>query len=344
MGYVFTSLHGKTSIDPKTDPFTAIARFDIKSNPDGSAKLIKSPWRMNQHRGEADAFSISNQQQDIYEIIAAELQTVKKSSQIAGWIKLDPKADGAMTGIANALMKQGKTAAEIDALINGDGSNPGLVGVTYESLEALSGGKFEYLQPGESVEWHNPQRPNINICEFIDWIQIASGASMGIGRARSTGKAETSYTAFRGEEIMSWQTFEWEQKFLERRLLDFLGVKAIRWALKKREITEKPAEGWESRLSWAWPKMREVNELVAEQAMQLLPSLVAEPSGHIKDRIIFRGQVFVPTRVLPRGSFGYNYAVLTVDCNQVNSDELVNDPQFQPYALIAAADPRSTDG
>jgi hypothetical protein len=79
-------------------------------------------------------------------------------------------------------------------------------------------------------------------------------------------------------------------------------------------------------------------------AQRLLPSLVAEPSGHIKDRIIFRGQVFVPTRVLPRGSFGYNYAVLTVDCNQVNSDELVNDPQFQPYALIAAADPRSTDG
>ena len=76
-------------------------------------------------------------------------------------------------------------------------------------------------------------------------------------------------------------------------------------------------------------------------AQRLLPSLVTEPSGHIKDRIIFRGQVFVPTRVLPRGSFGYNYAVLTVDCNQVNSDELVNDPQFQPYALMSTVDPRT---
>jgi hypothetical protein len=79
-------------------------------------------------------------------------------------------------------------------------------------------------------------------------------------------------------------------------------------------------------------------------AQRLLPSLVTEPSGHIKDRIIFRGQVFVPTRVLPRGSFGYNYAVLTVDCNQVNPDELVNDPQFQPYALVATVDPRTTIG
>lgn len=269
MGYVFTSLHGKTSIDPKNDPFTAIRRYDMKSNPDGSAKLIKSPWRMNQHRGEADAFSISNQQQDIYEILAAELQTVKNSSQIAGWIELDPKADGVMTGIGNALLKQGKTEAEVNALINGDGTNNGLVGITYESLEALTGGKWEYLQPGEKAVFHNPQRPNMNLTEFMDWIQIASGASMGVGRARSTGKAETSYTAFRGEEIMTWQTFEWDQKFLERRLLDFLAVKAIRWALKKKEIIGSPAEGWESKLSWAWPKMREVNELVAEQAMQL---------------------------------------------------------------------------
>lgn len=68
---------------------------------------------------------------------------------------------------------------------------------------------------------------------------------------------------------------------------------------------------------------------------RLLPSLLADPSGHIKDRVIYRGGVFVPTRVLPRGSFGYNWAVVTVDLNQVNPDELVNDPQFQRYALPA---------
>jgi hypothetical protein len=76
-------------------------------------------------------------------------------------------------------------------------------------------------------------------------------------------------------------------------------------------------------------------------AERLLPSLMTDSNSHIKDRILYRGEVFVPTRVLPRGSFGYRWAVVTVDCNQVNPDELVNDPQFQRYALPVKAEPRN---
>jgi hypothetical protein len=76
------------------------------------------------------------------------------------------------------------------------------------------------------------------------------------------------------------------------------------------------------------------------EIQRLIPGVLVDPSSHIKDRIVYRGEVFVPTRVLPRGSFGYNYAVVTIDCNQVNSEELVNDPQFQTYALPAATEPR----
>jgi hypothetical protein len=73
--------------------------------------------------------------------------------------------------------------------------------------------------------------------------------------------------------------------------------------------------------------------LSAGDAMRMLPSLVGEnPNQHIKDRILYRGQVFTPTRVVPRGHFGYKWAVVTVDCNEVNPEELVNDPQFQQYA------------
>lgn len=72
----------------------------------------------------------------------------------------------------------------------------------------------------------------------------------------------------------------------------------------------------------------------AGDARRMLPSLVGEnPNQHIKDRILYRGQVFTPTRVLPRGHFGYKWSVVTIDCNEVNPEELVNDPQFQRYAL-----------
>lgn len=74
---------------------------------------------------------------------------------------------------------------------------------------------------------------------------------------------------------------------------------------------------------------------------RLLPSIITDSNKHIKDRILYRGQVFVPTRVLPRGSFGYRWSVVTVDCNQVNPEELVNDPQFQRYAAPVKAELRT---
>lgn len=73
---------------------------------------------------------------------------------------------------------------------------------------------------------------------------------------------------------------------------------------------------------------------------RMIPSLLTDSNNHIKDRIVYRGEVFVPTRVLPRGSFGYRWAVVTVDCNQVNPEELVNDPQFTKYTTNTPTDYR----
>ena len=75
-------------------------------------------------------------------------------------------------------------------------------------------------------------------------------------------------------------------------------------------------------------------------AQRLIPEMMTNPSAHIKDRILYLGEVYVPTRVLPRGSFGNRWAVVTIDCNQVNPEELVNDPQFQRYAAPSIRDRR----
>jgi len=72
--------------------------------------------------------------------------------------------------------------------------------------------------------------------------------------------------------------------------------------------------------------------IAVEDVQRLLPALLDNPNVHIKDRVVFQGEVFVPTRVLPRGRYANNYAVVTLDCNQLNPEELVNDPQFQAYA------------
>jgi hypothetical protein len=74
---------------------------------------------------------------------------------------------------------------------------------------------------------------------------------------------------------------------------------------------------------------------------ELMPTILYNSNSHIKDRIVYRGEVFVPTRVLPRGAFEQRWAVVTVDCNQVNPEELVNDPQFQSYALPSTSELRT---
>lgn len=80
----------------------------------------------------------------------------------------------------------------------------------------------------------------------------------------------------------------------------------------------------------------------AGEAKRMLPGLVGnEPNNHMKDRIVYRGQVFTPRQVNPRGSFGYRWAVVTVDCAEVNSEELVNDPQFARWASPSVRDPRN---
>lgn len=71
----------------------------------------------------------------------------------------------------------------------------------------------------------------------------------------------------------------------------------------------------------------------AGDAQRLMPEMLGdEPNLFMKDRIEYRGQVFTPTRVNPRGAIGYDFAVVTVDCTEVNSEELVNDPQFVRFA------------
>jgi hypothetical protein len=72
--------------------------------------------------------------------------------------------------------------------------------------------------------------------------------------------------------------------------------------------------------------------LAIDDVNHLLPSLSSDPNNHIQDRVVFQGEVFIPTRLLPRGRYKNNYSVITIDTNQCNPEELVNFQQFLDYA------------
>lgn len=63
-----------------------------------------------------------------------------------------------------------------------------------------------------------------------------------------------------------------------------------------------------------------------------LDKIETNPDHYLKDRVVYRGQVFSPRKVYPRGLITDKYTLITIQCNQVNAEELVNDSQFQTYA------------
>ena len=65
---------------------------------------------------------------------------------------------------------------------------------------------------------------------------------------------------------------------------------------------------------------------------RLFPNITIEPDSFLRDRIVYRNEVFIPTRFYPKGLIIDDYTVLTLDANQVNPEELVNDRQFAQYA------------
>lgn len=56
------------------------------------------------------------------------------------------------------------------------------------------------------------------------------------------------------------------------------------------------------------------------------------PDHYLLDRIIFRSQVYQPVKINTLGIITNEYTIISIECAQVNPEELVNDPQFQGYA------------
>jgi len=69
-----------------------------------------------------------------------------------------------------------------------------------------------------------------------------------------------------------------------------------------------------------------------EDVERLLSTMPANPDDYLRDRIVFRNQVFRPTHFYPRGLVSDQYTLFTLDAAQENPEEMINDSQFIQYA------------
>jgi len=220
-------------------------------------RLLRVPWRQNQCRGTSDMFSVVADMLDVYEMRAKELQAAKVAASLAGIVKKAP-SEGPAFSDPRLNPATAATATDADAPAAPAEKN-------YNRLESLTGGYIEYLDKDDAFEMLDPKRPNLNTTAFADHIVNSAGSAFGMARCYSTMQAQASYTAFRGEMIMTWVMFRYWQKWLERYMQDWQAVRAINWALDTGALKRRLPVGWETALAWQHPRMPSVNPLVDQQ-------------------------------------------------------------------------------
>lgn len=258
LAYVCSGKRGMSVID------------DIKDAtvwPRDQARLVKNPWRLNQGRGIPSVLTSATNFTDLYEILSKELQTAK----VAAGQYASVERENAVTDWNNPVNNpeflpenSGKTAGEVAT----EGANSTVnTDPNYDRLESYTGGYVDYLNKGDKINIPDIKRPNIHLMEFCEAVLGHAGASVGLARAYTILRADSSYTAFRGDMILSWVTFYAMQKWLERSYADWVARKVLTWAQRKGKIKPLPA-GWEQVLSWSWPTMPHVDEAREEAAIQ----------------------------------------------------------------------------
>ena len=119
------------------------------------------------------------------------------------------------------------------------------------------------------MELFDTKRPNARLPDYLDFLSGLVGGSRGLTRVFATLKAQTSYTAFRGEQIMAEQMFRDDRKDLERDVCDWIARCVISRAVRMGLVSSTLPDGWENMIAWTWPKMIEVSEKEAQSALQL---------------------------------------------------------------------------
>ena len=206
---------------------------------------------------------------DLYEILGKELLSAKRATQIAGFVeRADAVDDWDNPGGVPAHLPENSDKSSTEVAAEGANATTDNSALNYERFEALTGGIFEYGAKGDKITFPDINRPNVHLPEFIDAVLGYAGSSLGLARAYTILRADSSYTAFRGDMILTWAgAFYPMQKWLERQYADWVAIKALTWAQRKKLIPPLPS-GWARRLSWQWPSMPHVDEAREEAATE----------------------------------------------------------------------------
>lgn len=255
--FVSTSQRGRSVFDPaagvvklKMDP------FDDATTPNWI--MLGKMRRFNQGRGVSPFSGSITTMIDQHETAQNEALASKWNSKLVAQVLHESGSDNGPSA----------PAAFDDDAGTGNAQGGDVRRIVLEKLKAI-GIQYQDMPEGLKMELFDTKRPNTNLPEYLDFLSGLVGGSRGLTRVFSTLKAQTSYTAFRGEQVMAEQTFKDDRKDLERDCCDWIVRCVISRAVRLGLISSSLPDGWENMIAWTWPKMIEVSEKEAQSAIQL---------------------------------------------------------------------------
>ncbi len=218
--------------------------------------LLGDMRRFNQGRAVSPLTAAITCLIDLHETVASETQAAKMNAQLVGQILSNASADG----------DAGEAPQAFDDEIERDtAAKPAEVTFSTRELSAI-GAHFDQMPVGMKIDLLDTKRPNANIPAYIEFLTGLVGGTKGLARVYSTLKAQTSYTAFRGEQAMTKPSFDEAKTDLEREVCDWIAVCVISRAVKLGLVKSALPDGWRDMIAWRWPEMPEVDLVKAEDA------------------------------------------------------------------------------
>lgn len=258
-----------------SDKFDSKSCYFLKKDPNSTTfndywLMPRNVFRVSQGRGISPTTSSLGNIIDLQDYVAYEIAAAKKNAQTLATVsetKEDekeqlPSAFDEDTDFSNMSDEQIEQAvkAEMEEVPNKT--------VTLDRIKA-AGCIYQVLPEGYKFDLLDTKHPNTNSAEWVKWLAAYSAAPFGLTSCYATLKCDSSYTAFRGEQLMAQPTFEEAQKALEQ-ICDWILYRWSQWAVKKGIIQNLFEDDWVlDSVEWEWPILKDVDRVKEQQAIAL---------------------------------------------------------------------------
>lgn len=265
-GYITSAVRVTEDTQIRPNTLTVLPESECIVYTTDEAVLLAARYRPGQIRGVPEVLPVSIALDDADEMVKSEMLTAKRAAKTFATVSLGEASQNAMADAdLMAALEQQEAAGNLNPatgeIVNPDAPpKPEHPRPHYQSIDDEDSAIVTYLDGRDKLELHDPQRPNLDMQTFYRERNADAAASLGLAGGYAEMRVTNSYTAHRGESLLTWSAIYDRQKHLERTLLDWLAIRVIEYGMEHGFISAAAPDGWRTLVSWDLPTMPPIDE------------------------------------------------------------------------------------